>query len=97
MERTPHGEAGHLNIFTRDQDSVITGRGKHARVIAFGPSGEELYMRVDMLWGLRMPTEREMLTAARKDQGLTGRWKLKTTQDYYSNGCNRVECIFARA
>lgn len=81
---------GHLNVYVRDHDSVVTGFGKHDRVVCFQPQGDTLYMRIDHKWGLGMPTEAEMLEVARKDQELRGRWKLKeiTRLDGYSSDVN---------
>lgn len=89
-----HGEAGHVNVLTRDQDSIVTGFGKHARVIAFLPQGNELYIRVDHVWGLPRPTEQQILHVARKDQGLRGRWKLARSQDWEYGGIARTDCYF---
>jgi len=74
--RNEHGQPGHLNIYQLDQDSVITGFGKHHRVIAFLPDAEGLHVRVDHKHGPRVPTESEVLAVARKDQGGNGRWNL---------------------
>lgn len=38
---------GHINSRVRDEDSHITGHGKHARVVAFCPDRDGLYCRVD--------------------------------------------------
>jgi len=67
---------GHLNVGRRDHDSVVTGYGKHDRVVCFLPQGDELYMRIDHKWDLGMPTEQQLMAVARKDQGVRGRWKL---------------------
>ena len=69
-----HNEKGHLNIFKRDHESVITGKGKHDRVVAFLPNHEGLYVRVDHLWKLGCPTPKEILKAAKADQGIGGKW-----------------------
>lgn len=76
MTREPHGLPGHINIYVRDHDSPITARGRHDRVIAFLPDVDGLFMRIDHCHGLGMPTPAEMLTAARRDQGIRGRWTL---------------------
>lgn len=76
MKREPHGEPCHVNIYTRDHDSVITAHGRHDRVVAFLPQCHTLYIRVDHKWNLGEPTESQILTVARKDQGVKGRWKL---------------------
>jgi len=65
---------GHLNVLTPDHKSVVTAHGKHDRVVCFLPQGDELYMRVDLKWGLGMPTPAQMMDVARKDQGVRGRW-----------------------
>jgi hypothetical protein len=69
---------GHINIHKRDHDSVITGYGQHDRVVAFQPSTEGLYCRVDHKWGLGEPTVDQILTVARKDQGVKGKWRVKS-------------------
>lgn len=74
--RDPHGEKGHVNVFIRDHDSVITAYGQHDRVVAFLPDAEGLYARVDHEWNLGRPTADQVLTVARKDQGVKGRWTL---------------------
>ena len=74
--KDPHGEAGHLNVLTRDHDSIVTHYGQHDRVVAFLPQGDELYIRVDHKWQLGEPTEAQILDVARKDQGVRGRWVL---------------------
>lgn len=78
-----------VNVITPDIKSVITGFGKHNRVVAFMPSVDRdfgcvtLYARVDHVNGLPDPTEAEILTVARKDQEAKGKYKLldKTTSD----------------
>ena len=74
MTDQPHGERGHLNIFTRDHDSVVTNYGQHDRVVAFLPGPVELYIRIDHHWNLGEPTHAQILDVARKDQGVKGRW-----------------------
>lgn len=95
--RTEHGQAGHLNICTLDQESHITGRGKHARVIATIPDVNGLYCRIDMVWGLRVPTEKEILAVANHYGDARGRWKLKNWQPYKNAGIDRIDVIFERA
>lgn len=98
MKRELHGEPGHLNVAIRDHDSVITAKGKHARVVAFLPTGSELYARVDMVWpGLREPTPAEILTVARKDQDVRGRWTLDRTARWQNRGTDRIDVYFKRA
>ena len=81
----PHGEKGHINIYTRDHDAAITNYGQHDRVVAFLPQGDELYIRVDHLWKLGEPTDEQILTAARKDQDIKGRWVLDRA-DHWDDG-----------
>jgi hypothetical protein len=81
MNRQEHGEQGHLNIYKRDHDSVVTGYGKHDRVVACLPcywdniQAVAVYIRIDHKWQLGIPTDKEVITAFKKDQGITGRWK----------------------
>lgn len=92
-----HGEAGHLNVITRDQDSVVTGYGKHARVVCFLPKGDEFYARVDMLpVGLPFPTETQIREVAKKDQSIRGRWQLAKTEPWQYGGVERFDCMFRR-
>ena len=86
-----HGKFGHCNVLKLDHNSVITGKGKHDRVICFLPDGEGLYCRIDHVWGLNTPTHAEILKVARIDQGVKGRWKFDRSEihddgratDYY--------------
>lgn len=92
---TPHGEEGHLNICKRDQDTAATGNGRHFRVVAFLPDAEGLYCRVDHKHGARMPTPDEVLLAARKTQGIKGRWRHDRDVPH---SCGRsTDVYFARA
>lgn len=75
-----HGERGHLNVLTRDHDSVVTSYGKHDRVVAFLPGPVEFYIRVDHKWDLGAPSLAQILTVARKSQGISGRWTLDRTE-----------------
>jgi len=71
-----------LNVLTPDIDCAVTGFGAHNRVVAFLPSFDQefgcvtLYARVDHVNGLRDPSTEEVLNAARKDQGIRGKFKL---------------------
>lgn len=94
VKDTPHGEPGHLNIYTRDQDSVITGYGAHYRVVAFQADSVGLYCRVDHTNGPRMPTEKEILRVARLDQGVKGRW-MPMVVEVHPNG-TATDCHFLR-
>lgn len=75
-----------VNVLTPDIKSVITGFGKHNRVLACIPSFDSefgcvtLYARVDHVNGLRDPSTEEVLTVARKDQDVRGRFKLIETR-----------------
>lgn len=90
-----HGLAGHLNIYVRDQDRAVTGHGAHFRVVAFLPDAQGLYCRVDHKNGPRMPTPREVLRAARRDQGVKGRWLLHTAAEHPDG--KATDFHFARA
>ena len=78
-----HGKFGHLNVKKMDHNSVITGFGKHNRVVAFCPNHEGLYCRVDRVWELRDPTEKEIIKVART-QGAKGKWQLSKKEEYDS-------------
>lgn len=72
-----HGCFGHVNCLLLDHDSVITNYGKHDRVIAFCPDKEGvLTCRVDHLWQLGNPSEKDILTVARKEGYIKGHWKM---------------------
>lgn len=100
-----HGKDGHLNVVTLDQDSVVTGFGKHARVVAFLPDREGLYARVDLPAHVRKydptypdlpePTIAQILRVARVDQCIRGRWKIRS-RELYDEG-TRVEYHFDKA
>lgn len=86
-----HFKDGHLNAYTLDQDSYITGKGKHYRVVAFIPDRRDgLYCRIDHKHGDRMPTDREVLDVAeRANDAKYGRLKcykretINTSTDMY--------------
>lgn len=88
MEHSEHHQKGHLNVYQLDHDSVVTGKGKHDRVIAFLPQFEPeydtvcLYCRVDMKWSLGFPSEDQILAVARK-QGIKGKYKLIDKSEVY--------------
>lgn len=69
---------GHLCRLRLDHESVVTGFGRHDRVVCCNPKGDELYMRIDHKWALGSPTVPEMLAVARKHHGVTGRWVLES-------------------
>lgn len=99
-----HGRAGHLNVVTPDEADVVTGFGKHARVVAFHPDHDGLYIRVDLpkhiqtndptYPNLPEPTLRQILSVARKDKGLRGRWRLCSREVWDCGG--RIDFRFAR-
>ena len=65
-----------INTAVLDVDSVITGFGKHDRVVCFLPDVSGLEMRVDCLHGLGLPTTEQLLTVARLDQNIKGKWRI---------------------
>lgn len=95
-----HGKYGHCNVFTRDHDSIITNFGRHDRVIVSLPSFDTerkevtLYMRVDGVWGLGMPSAQDMLEIARKEYDIKGKWALIDV-DQHDCG-NRWDVHFVR-
>lgn len=101
--KKPHGVAGQVNIYTLDKDSVITAHGQHARVVAFLPSYDRdypqfstvLYCRVDIRDGLREPTPAEVLTVARKDQNVKGKWTLHERNEWETRP--NIDFIFVPA
>jgi len=91
-----HGCFGHLNVLTLDHDSVITSKGEHDRVVAFLPDAKgELFCRVDHVWKLGTPSPEQVLTVARKDQGVKGKWKLDRVEKW-ENG-KSTDFFFVRA
>jgi hypothetical protein len=95
--QTEHHLQGHFNTRTPDWESHVTSYGKHARVMATIPNHEGLYCRVDMVWGLREPTEKEVLKVAKHYGDAKGRWKLRSREAYFSNGLDRIDLYFDRA
>jgi len=87
-----HGRPGHLNVLVPDEMDIVTGHGKHARVVAFLPDSEGLYVRVDRSYRIRVvddkypdlpdPTVSQILDVARKDQGIRGQWKLRSKEEW---------------
>lgn len=73
---------GNLRVGQPDTESVITGYGKHDRVVAFQPKGNELYTRVDHKYGIRTPTADEVLRVARLDQDVRGKWRIKAIEPW---------------
>lgn len=77
-----HGKFGHFNLFKLDHDSWVTGKGQHDRVMATSPENNEVYCRVDHIWGLGMPSERQIIEVMRKDQGIKGKWKISKIEPW---------------
>lgn len=83
-----HGIAGHLNIYVKDHDSVVTAFGCHDRVVCFHPAYDEefnnivMYCRVDHKWGLGDPTPEQIVKVARKDQDIKGKFKLVKSEKH---------------
>jgi hypothetical protein len=77
-----HGKFGHFNLLKLDHDSVITDFGKHDRVCAHITTSDVETFRVDHLWGLGMPSPKQVIKVARKNQELKGKWEhVKTETD----------------
>lgn len=87
-----HGREGHLNVVVPDEKDVVTGFGKHARVVAFHPDNEGLYVRVDRASKVKAvddkypslpdPTIAQIVDVARRDQGIRGKWKLRSREEW---------------
>lgn len=93
-EYIEHGEAGHINIYKRDHDSIITGYGAHDRVVAFLPCPVDCFVRVDTLWNLGIPTDKQIIKIMREDQGIKGKWEV-IRRELYPNG-KSIEVILKR-
>ena len=103
--KNAHNRPGHLNVITPDEKDIVTGYGKHARVVAFHPDHEGLYVRVDLASHIRKvdseypdlpePTVEQILNVARKDQGLRGKWVLRSRKVWDDGG--RIDYHFDRA
>ncbi len=89
-----HGKFGHLNAYRLDHEDPCTGFGRHDRVVAFVPDAEGLYCRVDHVWSLGMPTERQILAVAKHDNGTRGKWRLDRIEPW-DNG-KSTDCHFVR-
>lgn len=87
-------ERGHFNVLVKDQESIVTHYGKHYRVLATLPKGNELYCRVDHVHGERMPTLAEILDVARKDQGVRGKWGHVSSVEWEHNGLTSTDVTF---
>jgi hypothetical protein len=81
----PHNQKGHFNICQLDHDSVVTGQGKHDRVMACCPEGNEAYARVDLIWNLGFPTNEQIIKVFKEVNNVKGKWIVKLI-DYYDCG-----------
>ena len=100
-----HGREGHLNIVIPDECDAVTSYGKHARVVAFHPDHDGLYVRVDRASKVRRvdslypnlpdPTISQILAVARKDQGVKGKWKVRSIEEHRDG--HSVDYHFDRA
>lgn len=81
-----HGKFGHLNVLTMDHDSVVTGYGKHDRVVTTLPQFDKeydtvvLYARVDTVWGLGLPTPEQIIQVAKEHDNTKGDWEVFKTE-----------------
>jgi len=65
---SPHGESGHFNTLVKDQDSIVTGYGKHDRiVVSRDPDSGNFTARIDKKWNLGMPTDEQIMVVAKED------------------------------
>jgi len=83
-----HGKFGHLNILKLDHDDICTHYGKHDRIVTslpqYADEVEEIavYVRIDNVWNLGMPSERDINDVIRKHDGTKGKWTItKTIQE----------------
>jgi len=91
-----HCESGHLNVWVRDHDSVVTGFGRHARVVCFEPDGELAECRVDYHHeGLRKPTDKEIIAVMRMETSLSGKWKVHVRR-LWGKATNEREDVYLR-
>lgn len=66
-----HGKFGHLNVLKLDHDSECTGFGKHNRIVNYG----DFTGRIDKVWQLRNPTEKEIVRYYKKEWSRKGNYK----------------------
>ncbi len=92
-----HGKYGHFNVVTLDHDSIVTDYGKHDRTLVTFPDHEGVYIRVDHLWELGMPTEKQLLKLARKEVNLRGKWKLDPARTVTWNDGKCTDCYLIPA
>jgi len=89
-----------LNIYTRDIDSVVTGFDNHQRVVACQPGFDSdynktvLYCRVDRVNSLPDPDIKQILTVARKDQSVKGKFKILDRIEWNNN--KNIDYYFER-
>jgi hypothetical protein len=83
----PHGEAGHINVLVKDQDSEITGYGKHCRlVVGRLVEGGDIVCREDIKWGLPLSNEAQRRKVIRKSGLLPKRmWITLVSSDHYES------------
>jgi len=63
-----HGESGHFNTIVRDQDSYVTGYGKHDRItVGRDTETNNFDARIDKKWNLGMPTHEQIMAVTKED------------------------------
>jgi len=83
-----HGKFGHLNVLCLDHEDICTHFGRHDRVVTTLPQFDDevgtitLYVRVDHVWKLGMPSERDILDIIRKHDGTKGRWRIQLVRQW---------------
>ena len=78
----PHNQKGHFNTYRLDHNSVVTGKGKHDRVMACCPEGNEAYARVDTKWKLGFPTDKQIIKVFKEVNNVKGKWRVKLVDNY---------------
>lgn len=69
MEKQHHGEAGHLNVLVRDQDSSVTNYGRHCRLsVGRIVDTNTIIIREDIKYGLPESTEMDRQRVAKSWQ-----------------------------
>ena len=81
---------GHFNLFVKDENSYVTNYGKHYRVAAFCPQGNEAYCRIDRVHGENEPSNEDILRVFKKDTDATGKWIVERREEWINE--NR-ECV----
>jgi hypothetical protein len=98
-----HGKFGHLNVLTLDHEDICTHHGKHDRVTTSLPQYDEevdaiaIYVRVDHVWDLGMPTEAQILDVIRKHDGTKGHWKIAKQATYVGDLGEATDIYLVRA